>query len=73
MSVDIAILDINVNGEEVHPVGEALAARGIPFVFVTGYASSRLRAPYRDSPALPKPFRRRDLRDALALARAKRT
>lgn len=54
VSVDTRSLDIDVNGEEVYPVAEALAARGIPFVFVTGYASNRLRAPYRDSPTLPK-------------------
>lgn len=69
--VDAAILDINLNGEEVYPVAETLAARGIPFVFVTGYGRDRLRAPYCNSPTLPKPFRRGDLQDALAMARAK--
>lgn len=32
-----AILDINLGGIEVYPVADELAARGIPFVFCTGY------------------------------------
>jgi len=55
-AVDVAILDVNVNGNEVYPVAEALAARGIPFVFVSGYGRQGLRAPYGDRPTLQKPF-----------------
>src|SRR5215213_151250 len=32
-SLDIAILDVNVAGEPIYPVAEALDARKIPFVF----------------------------------------
>ena len=60
-AVDVAILDVNINGDEVYPVAEALAARGIPFVFVSGYGRQGLRAPYRDRPTLQKPFRVDDL------------
>jgi CheY-like chemotaxis protein len=34
---DIAILDVNLDGEPVSPVADALVARGTPFVFATGY------------------------------------
>lgn len=60
-AMDVAILDININGTEVFPVAEALAARGIPFVFVSGYGRRGLRAPYGDRPALQKPFQFSDL------------
>lgn len=34
---DGAILDINLGGEMAFPVADALLARGVPFVFATGY------------------------------------
>jgi CheY-like chemotaxis protein len=63
---DLAFLDVNLNGEQVYPVAEALAARGIPFVFVTGYGRAGLRAPYGDCLTLQKPFRRHDLQRLFA-------
>jgi CheY-like chemotaxis protein len=62
----LAFLDVNLDGEQVYPVAEALAARGIPFVFVTGYGREGLRAPFGDRPTLQKPFRRHDLRELFA-------
>ena len=53
-------------GNEAYPIAEALAARGIPFVFSTGYGKQSLRAPYSDRPALQKPFKRHDLQKRLA-------
>ena len=38
-AIDLAILYVNINGEQVYPVAEALAARGIPFVFPPVMAS----------------------------------
>jgi CheY-like chemotaxis protein len=35
--LDGAILDVNLRGEMAYPIADALAARGIPFVFTTGY------------------------------------
>jgi CheY-like chemotaxis protein len=35
--LDGAILDINLSGETVYDVADALEARSIPFVFATGY------------------------------------
>jgi DNA-binding response OmpR family regulator len=67
-AVDLAILDVNLDGKEAYPVAEALAARGIPFVFATGYGKGSLRAPYRDRVTLSKPFLLRDLVHAITMA-----
>ena len=65
--LDVAVLDVNINGSEVYPVAEALTARDIPFAFVTGYGGKgRLHASYGDRPTLQKPFRRRELRELFA-------
>jgi CheY-like chemotaxis protein len=68
--VDLAILDVNVAGEPIYPVAEALAQRAIPFVFSTGYGSAGIRDAYRDRPVLQKPFAQNDLKQKLLLARA---
>jgi len=65
-AIDLAILDVNINGEQVYPVAEALAARGIPFVFSTGYGERGLPPRYRDHPTLQKPFRQDDLEKLFA-------
>jgi len=61
-----AILDVNVDGQEIFPVAEILARRGLPFVFVTGYGEHGLPEPYRGHPALQKPFETKQLETALA-------
>jgi CheY-like chemotaxis protein len=53
---DLAILDVNLNGQTIAPVAEALVARGMPFVFATGYGERGLPEAYRDRPTLKKPF-----------------
>ena len=53
---DLAILDVNLNGEPVLPVADALAARGTPFVFATGYGDGGLPEAHRTRPMLKKPF-----------------
>jgi CheY-like chemotaxis protein len=67
-SADIhcAILDVNLAGQEVYPVAEILAKRGLPFVFVTGYGEGSLAEPYRGRPALQKPFQAEQLQKTLA-------
>lgn len=62
---DIAILDINLAGQMVYPVADDLAARNIPFVFVTGYSATQIPDPYRQMPRLEKPFDPRALQAAL--------
>jgi len=54
--IDAAILDVNVAGEAIYPVADALAARGIPFIFMTGYGSSAIDPRYAHIPSLQKPI-----------------
>jgi len=53
---DIALLDVNLRGESVLPVAEALRQRGRPFVLMSGYDRSDLPAAFVDVPFLAKPF-----------------
>jgi CheY-like chemotaxis protein len=62
---DAAILDVNVAGENVEPVAERLAARGVPFIFATGYGEAGVPLRYRDRPVVAKPFRVEQLEAAL--------
>ena len=64
--IDVAVLDVNLNGEMSYPIADALAARGVPFVFVTGYDKDRMLDGYRCFPVLQKPFHRSELSDTLA-------
>ena len=67
---DVALLDVNVAGEEVYPVAGALVLRGVPFVFATGYGQAGLRHDYRTRRALEKPHRLEDIEHALVEALA---
>lgn len=54
---DVAILDVNLNGELVFPVVDLLIQRGIPVVFTTGYAPEKILPPHLlGLPALQKPY-----------------
>jgi len=58
---DAAILDINLGDGMAYPVAETLSARGIPFVFVTGYEADAVDERFRDVPILQKPIERQML------------
>lgn len=54
--VDLAILDIDLAGEEVFPAAAILLQRGIPFLFHTGRPEREtLRAAFSGVPVCPKP------------------
>jgi len=54
--LDAALLDVRVNGRDVYAVADALSARGIPMIFISGYARPQLPPRYRDLPYIAKPF-----------------
>ena len=64
-AIDVAVLDVNLNGEMSYSIADALATRGVPFVFVTGYDKNRILEGYRTSPVLQKPFHRAEFADTL--------
>lgn len=66
--VDVAVLDVNVAGENIQPVAAALADAGVPFIFSTGYGPAGLDSRWRERPVLAKPFLAEDLRGALLRA-----
>ena len=53
---DLAILDVNLNGEPIYPLADELLSRSKPFVLVTGYGAESLPERFRDLPRLPKPY-----------------
>jgi CheY-like chemotaxis protein len=65
---DVALLDINLNGRQSFPVADAVRARGLPFLFATGYGSRIVPELYRDAPILQKPFSLEELKGALQRA-----
>jgi CheY-like chemotaxis protein len=67
---DVAILDVNLNGEPISPVADILIARGVPFVFATGYGQRGVPEPYRETPTLQKPFQVDALGEAIAAVTA---
>lgn len=69
LTFDVAVLDVDLGGTRIDPVAEAIAARGLPIVFVTGYGLDAVprRAP---GPVLEKPYEVADLQQALRRASA---
>ncbi len=49
-------------------MAELLAARGVPFIFATGYGEAGVPLRYRDRPIVAKPFRPDQLEAALQKA-----
>jgi DNA-binding response OmpR family regulator len=53
---DLALLDVNLAGEQCFPVAEALAKASVPFLFTTGYGRVGLPAVWDKTPVLQKPY-----------------
>jgi two-component SAPR family response regulator len=51
-----AVLDINLAGEMVFDVADALRARNVPFVFATGYDAETIPAAYATVTRCEKPI-----------------
>jgi CheY-like chemotaxis protein len=70
-SYDLALLDINVNGEMSFPVAEQFVAGKVPVVFASGY---EMRTPPKLNgvtvPCVSKPYTREDLKSVVVAALA---
>jgi CheY-like chemotaxis protein len=69
--VEIAVLDLNLGGEDTYAIAEALQQKNVPFIFATGYGSTGVRQEHGNRRVLQKPFQARDLESALAEALAR--
>ena len=62
---DLAVLDVNLNGQKSFAIADALVARGVPFVFSTGYNKDGIPDTYKVFPMMQKPYDRANLSLAL--------
>jgi DNA-binding response OmpR family regulator len=53
---DVAILDVNLNGESVWPVAHKLREKKIPFVIATGGHVEPPPTEFKDVPLIEKPY-----------------
>lgn len=64
---DLAVLDVNINGELSFPIAEILKDRSIPVVFASGYAlRERPMAGFEGGVCVNKPYSVEGLRKALS-------
>jgi two-component SAPR family response regulator len=66
-TLDVAVLDVNVRGQRIDPVAEALMARGIPVLFATGYGEVRLASGVQAT-VIDKPYTQDKLARGIAAA-----
>ena len=64
--LDAAVLDINLAGDRVYKVADALRARSVPFAFATGYDDWIIPDAYAGVPRMEKPVDTRDVVRVLA-------
>jgi DNA-binding response OmpR family regulator len=53
---DLAILDVNLKGENIWPVASEMRARGIPFVIASGGHVDPPPVEFADVPMIDKPY-----------------
>jgi CheY-like chemotaxis protein len=68
---DLAIIDVNLNGERVWPVADRLAAQGVPYILATGGHIEQPPPEHAAAPVLSKPFTLDAIEPALAEACAR--
>lgn len=61
---DLAILDVNLHGKRIDPIADAIAGRGLPIIFATGYGAA-FPAERWAGQVLSKPYEMGSLRRAL--------
>jgi CheY-like chemotaxis protein len=64
--IDAAVVDLDLHGEDGAAVADALASKGIPFVFATAYSAVRLPERHAHVTMCGKPMDLRAVADVLA-------
>ena len=64
--IDVAILDVNLGCEKSFPIADALIARGVPFIFATGFGPADIVERYPETPLLHKPYVPKSLASVLS-------
>ena len=54
--VDVALLDINLQGEAVYPLATRLRECGVPFAFASAYSKDTIPADFQDCELVRKPY-----------------
>ncbi len=65
---DAAILDINLGDGMAYPIADILCARGVPFVFLTGYEAGTIDGRFSTVPILQKPIEQQTLQSIFGRA-----
>jgi CheY-like chemotaxis protein len=68
LSIDLAIIDVNLDGLVSFPVADVLHDRHVPFFFATGYGAAGIELPYKDRLVVKKPFYLKELQSAITRA-----
>jgi DNA-binding response OmpR family regulator len=73
VTVDAALLDLDLGGKSVLPLVEELKRRGVPIAFVTAYDLEELHSPLiAGLPWIHKPFTDEQIRELLTLCTTRR-
>ena len=65
LEIDVAVLDVNLAGLNSSPIADELSARGVPFVFASGYTESSIPERFRACARIAKPYETATLQRAL--------
>ncbi|MBI1186616.1 MAG: response regulator [Alphaproteobacteria bacterium] len=73
-SFDVAVLDVNINGQRSYELAARVKAAGVPIVFASGYELSAAQGPDPGLEALvlTKPYSQQRLGDTIRRALSKR-
>ena len=67
-AIDMAVLDVNLAGKPVYPIAAQLRARGIPFIFLTGFSGESIDRDFGDAGVVSKPIDQNALAAAVVQA-----
>lgn len=62
---EVALIDVNLNGERSYEVARLLREKGVAFAFLTGYGAAALGEGGVEAPVLTKPYRAEGLAQLL--------